>query len=97
MHCKGAYSLPYGSYIIKDVNKYEACLCKECPLATDNIWLKVMNGFPVYLLSPLPEYILPQDWKILKFFLPLQGKSDRKSLTKVYHAGGEQLKSTQDC
>jgi hypothetical protein len=42
MHCKGAYSLPYGLYIIKDVNKYEVCLCKECPLSTDNIWLTVM-------------------------------------------------------
>lgn len=41
----------------------------------------------LFLLSPLLEYILPQDWKILKFFLLLQGKSDRKSLTKVYHAG----------
>jgi hypothetical protein len=81
MHCKGAYSLPYGSYIIKDVNKYEACLCKECPLATDNIWLKVMNGFPVYLLSPLLEYLLHLNLDI-RPSLYLREKTIAKSLTK---------------
>ena len=96
MHYYGAYSLPYGSYISKNVTTYEVCLWKECPQSTDNIWLTVMVCKLFIVVSSSRVHTAPR-LEDSEVFPSIAGEKWPEIIDQGISCRWEQLKGTQDC